>query len=132
MNFLNPKSWSNHEKEVTGKPVASMNSEITGNSRAGSSFDVNTTLRGIFMNVTLQAAVHLGRDNMEILRFTKNQLLKSVKQLFQVPERLIKDQTEISGLTTIDYEQPTWRSTVLLCDKAIEITNAKPTSFPTP
>ena len=44
------------------------------------------------------------------------------------PERLITDQTDISGLTTIDYEQPTWRST-LLCDKAIEITNAKTNVF---
>ena len=77
------------------------------------------------MNVTHQAAVHLGRDKMETLRFTKNQLLKSVKQLFQVIEMLIKDQTEVSGLTTIDYEQPTRISTTLLCDKAFEITNAK-------
>ena len=62
---------------------------------------------------------------MENLRFTKNQLLKSVKELFQVTEKLIKDQREITGLTTIDYKQPTWRSTTLLCDKAIEITVAK-------
>ena len=40
-------------------------------------------------------------------------------------ERLIKDQTEISGLTTIDYEQPTWRSTTLLCDRAVEFATAK-------
>ena len=87
--------------------------------------DVNNTKWCIFMNVTLQAAVHLGRDSLENLRFTKkNQFLKSVKQLFQVTERLIKDRTEISGLTTIDYEQLTWRSTTLLCDKAVEITNA--------
>ena len=48
--------------------------------------DVNTAVWGTFMNVTLQAAVHLGRDFLENLRFTKNQLLKSVKQLFQVIE----------------------------------------------
>ena len=41
-------------------------------------------------------------------------------QLFQVIEK-----TEISGLTTIDYKEPTWRSTTLLCDTAIEITNTK-------
>ena len=35
------------------------------------------------------------------------------------------DQTEIGGLTTIDYKEPTWKSTTLLCDTAIEITNAK-------
>ena len=29
--FSESESWSNHEKEVTGKPVASMNSENLGN-----------------------------------------------------------------------------------------------------
>ena len=52
-------------------------------------------------------------------------LLKSVKELFRVTEKLIKDQREITSLTTIDYKQPKWRSTTLLCDKAIEITNTK-------
>ena len=40
-------------------------------------------------------------------------------------EKLIMDQAEICGLTTIDYKEPTWRSTTRLCDEAIEITNAK-------
>ena len=48
-----------------------------------------------------------------------------MKQLFQVTERLTKDQTEIGGLTKIDNEQLTKRSTTLSCDKAIEITTAK-------
>ena len=79
----------------------------------------------IFMNNTLQAAVHLGRNCLENSRFTENQLLQSVKQLFQVIENLVKDQKEINSLTTIDFKDPTWRSTTLLCDKAFEITNAK-------
>ena len=62
---------------------------------------------------------------MENLRFTKNQLLKSVKQLFLMNEKLIKNQTEIVGLITVDHKQPTWRSTTLSCDKAIVITNDK-------
>ena len=45
------------------------------------------------MSVTLQAAVHLGKDYSENLRSTKNQPLKSLKQLFQVTE--ITDQTEL-------------------------------------
>ena len=77
------------------------------------------------MNVTIQAAVHLGRDFLENLRLTKNQLLKSAKQLFQVTEKLIGDKTEINGLTTIDYKEPTWKSTTLPCEKAFEITNAR-------
>ena len=66
---------------------------------------------------------------MENLRSTKNQLVMSVKQLFHVTRKLIKDQTDISGLTTINYKEPTWRSTNLLCDKAIGITNVKTNVF---
>ena len=47
--------------------------------------DENNATWCIFMNVTLQAAVHLGRDYVENLRL----------KLFQVTERLIMDQTEI-------------------------------------
>ncbi len=78
-------------------------------------FDVNTSVWNIFMNVTLQAAVHQGRDYMENLRLTKNKLLKSVKQSFQVTEK---------------SKELTWRSTSLLCDKAFEITNDKTFVFP--
>ena len=57
---------------------------------------VNTALWGIFMSVTLQAAVHLGTDYTENLRSTNNQSKKSLKQFFQVTERLITDQTQIT------------------------------------
>ena len=60
------------------------------------------------MSVTLQAAVPLGKDYTENLRSTKNQPKKSLRQLFQVSERLITDQTEITGPTTIDWQQPMW------------------------
>ena len=75
--------------------------------------DVNTALWGIFVNVTLEAAVHLDQDHMENLRFSKKQLLKSVKEFFQMTEKLIKDHKEINNLTTIDYKEFTWRSTTL-------------------
>ena len=58
------------------------------------------------MSVTLQAAVHLGKDHTKNLRSSKNQPKKSLRQLFQVTERLITDQTEITGLSTIDWQQP--------------------------
>ena len=57
----------------------------------------------------------LGRDCMENLRFTKNQLLNSAKQFFQVTEKLIKDQTEISGLTT----ETATKITKVLCPGSI-------------
>ena len=87
--------------------------------------NVNTAIWGIFMNTTLRAAIHLGQHQTENLLFTKNQHLKSAKQLLQATDMLIKDQTEINALTTIDYKDLTWRSTSLLCDKTFAITNAK-------
>ena len=77
------------------------------------------------MSVTLQAAVHLGKDYTENLRSTKNQPLKSVKQLFQMAETLITDQTEITGLTTIDWKQPIWKETTLLTNRAVQFATAK-------
>ena len=50
---------------------------------------VNTAIWSIFMYVTFQAAVLLGQDYTENLQSTKNQPLKSVKQLFQTTEKFI-------------------------------------------
>ena len=83
------------------------------------------------MSVTLQAAVHLGQDYTGNLRSIKNQPLKSVRQLFQTTERLITDQMEITGLSTIDWKQPMWRETTLLCDGAVQIANSQTYFFPT-
>ena len=55
----------------------------------------------------------------------KNQPSKSVEQLFRTTEKLIKDQTEIAGLSTIDWDQPMWRESSLLCDRAVEIMKSK-------
>ena len=40
-------------------------------------------------------------------------------------ERLITDQTEITGLTTIDWQQLLWRETTLLTDRAVQFAIAK-------
>ena len=87
--------------------------------------DVNNAVCGIFTSVTLRTAAHLGQDFSENLRSNTNQPLKSVRQLFQTTERLIKDQTEITGLTTIDWQQPMWRETTLLTDRAVQFSTAQ-------
>ena len=86
---------------------------------------MSAAIWSILLNTTLQAAVHLGRDYEVNFRFVKNRLWNSVEQLFNETGRLIRDQTEITGVTTIDFEELTWRSTSLLCSKAFQITNAK-------
>ena len=83
----------------------------------------------IYMSVTLQASVHLGQDYSQNLRSIKNQPLKSVKQLFRTTEKWIKDQVEITGLSTIDWNQLMWRQTSLLCDRAVRIMKSKTCVF---
>ena len=51
--------------------------------------------------------------------------MKSAKQLFQMTERLITDQTETTGLTTIEWKQPMWKETTLLTDRAVQFAIAK-------
>ena len=81
--------------------------------------DVNTATWRRSMFVTLQAAVHLGQDYSQNLRSITNQPLEYVKQLFRTTEKLIKDQVEITSLSTIDWSQPMWRQSSLLCDRAV-------------
>ena len=83
--------------------------------------EVNAAIWGVFMSVTLQAAVHLGRDCLQNLRSVKNQSSKSVDQLFRTTEKLLKEQTEITGLCTIDWNQAVWRESSQLCDRAMRI-----------
>ena len=87
--------------------------------------DVNTAIWGVFMSVTLQAAVHLGRDYSMNLRSVKIQSSKSVEHLFRTTEKLVKEQTEIAALSTVDLKQPTWRESSLSCDRVVRIMNSK-------
>ena len=75
--------------------VSSIVRQRYGRSRTDNLNDinVNTAFWNIFMSLALEAAVHLGNLYTEKLRSTKNQPLKSLKQLLQVTEKWIMDQT---------------------------------------
>ena len=57
---------------------------------------MNAAVWCIFLNSTLQAAVHLGQDHDRNFRSVKNQFWSSLKKLFKETENLIKNQTEIT------------------------------------
>ena len=67
----------------------------------------------------------LGQDYEANLRYVKNHLWKSVGQLFNENEKLISEQTEITGVSTINFKELTWMLTSFLCSRAYRITNAK-------
>ena len=86
--------------------------------------NVNAAIWRMFMNTTLQAAVHLGQDYDQNLRFVKNQFWTSMKKLFKETEKLIKDQKENTGESMIDHKDYTWSATGLLCARIHQISNA--------
>ena len=87
---------------------------------------MNMAIWDIFLNATLRAAVHLGQDYEANLRCMTNNLWNSVEQFFRETGKLISEQKkEITGVSTINFEELTWMSTSLLCSKAYRITNAK-------
>ena len=78
------------------------------------------------MNTALQAPVHLGQDYDQNFRFVKNHYLEFfLKKLLKETEKLIKNRTEINGVSLIDYEDYTLSATSLLCDRICQISNAK-------
>ena len=87
--------------------------------------DVNMATGCIFLNTTLRAAVHLGQDYESNLRYVKNNLCNSVGLLFHETGKLMSEQKEITGVSTIKFNDSTWMSTSLLCEMAYQITNAK-------
>ena len=88
-------------------------------------FDVNAAIWEMVMNTTLQAAVHLGQDNDQNLRFVKNHFWSSLKKLFKENEKLIMDQRETTGVSLIEYKDYTWSATSLLSDRIHQSSNAK-------
>ena len=91
--------------------------------------DVHSVIWRMFMNVTLEAAVHLGNDHLENLRSTQNQPQCTVKQWFDVTRKLVKEQKEIQGISVIDWQQSSWKRTTLLTDRAVRLSTAKTLVF---
>ena len=81
---------------------------------------MNMAIWSIFLNTTLRAAVHLGQDHEANVRFLKNHLWNSVKQLFSETGKRISEQTETIGVNKIDFKELTWMSTSLLNSRAYQ------------
>ena len=90
---------------------------------------LNLVTHATTSSVTLQAAIHLGKDSSENLRSTRNQSMRSLEQLFQVTGKLTTDQKEITGIPVIDWQQQMWQRTTLLTGKAVQFATAKTCLF---
>ena len=88
-------------------------------------WDVNLAIWGQFKNATLQAAVFLGQDYDANLRYVKHTRWETAGQLFRETEKLVRGQTETSGISTIDFQDSRWMSTSLLHSRAYQYSTAK-------
>ena len=79
------------------------------------------------MFVTQQAAVHLGNDYLDNLQSTQSQ--RTMKQLFDVTRKLVSEQTEIQGMSLIDWQEKSSKRTTLLNDRAVQLSTAKAYGF---
>ena len=55
----------------------------------------------------------------------KNHLWNSTEKLFNETGKLISDDTEVTGVNTINFKELTWMSISLLCSRAHQITKAR-------
>ena len=93
--------------------------------------DVKLAIWRTFMNTTLRASVHLGKDYDMNLRFVKNYLRKTTGQLFREIEKMISGQTETTGIRLINFQDLRRVSTSLLTVVLINIPLPKLMSSPT-
>ena len=71
--------------------------------------DTNSLIWGMFMSVTLDAAVHRGKDYLENLHSTQNQQQRTIRHLFDVAKELITDRTAILGFSKTDWHTHPWQ-----------------------
>ena len=70
----------------------------------------------MFMSVTLETAVFMGKNYLDHFHFITNLTLK---QMFEISARLVFEQDEISGMETIGWENHSWKYLSLINDERI-------------
>ena len=88
--------------------------------------DKHSVFWGMFMSSTLQASVFMGKNHSENLHSIKNTEDLTMKQMFDISEKLVSEQDEIYGLNTINWEDSSWKHSSLVSDEeVISLSHAK-------
>ena len=74
---------------------------------------------GIFMSVTLESAVFMGKNYLDNCHSITNTKHLTLKQMFDIPARLVSEQDEISGVDTIGWENHSWKKMSLIGDQRV-------------
>ena len=89
--------------------------------------DKHSVLWRMFMSSTLQTSVFMGKDYSDNWHCIKNTKDLTLKQLFDISEKLISEQSdEVYGVDTIDWEDSSWKYLSLVGDEqVVSLSNTK-------
>ena len=79
----------------------------------------HSMLWGMFMSVTLESAVFMGKNYLDNRHSITNTKDLRLKQIFDISARLVSEQNEISGLETIGWENNSWKYMSLIGDERV-------------
>ena len=74
---------------------------------------------GIFMTVTMESAVFMGKNYLNNCQSIVNTKDLTLRQMFDVSTRLVFEQNEISGLETIGWEHCSWKYLSLVGEEQV-------------
>ena len=70
----------------------------------------HSVIWGMFMSVTLESAVFMGKNYLDNWHSIKNTKGLTMKQMFDISEKLVSEQSdEIYGLKTINWQSSSWK-----------------------
>ena len=82
--------------------------------------DKHSVIWRMFISSTLQASVFMWKNCSDKLHSTKNTEDLTMKQMFDISEKLITEQSdEIYGTSTINWEDSSWKYLTLVGDEEV-------------
>ena len=71
------------------------------------------------MSSTFESSVFMGKNYSDNWHSIKNTEDLTMKQMFDISEKLVSEQDETCGLGTIDLENSSWKSLSLIGDEQV-------------
>ena len=79
----------------------------------------HSTIWGMFMATTLNAATFMGKNFSSIQSVVKNHESLTLKQMFDVTAQIVNNEEEITGLDKILYQKNSWTHLSLINDAVV-------------
>ena len=107
------RSFSNRVNDQVRKRQKRSSMNVTENE------EKHSMIWGMFMSVTLESAVFMGKNYLDNCHSITNTKDLALKQMFDIFEKLVSEQDEISGLETIGWENHSWKYLSLISDERV-------------